>query len=43
MTVALDRTATGNNVQGPAVFLASDAPRYVASAILPVDGGWTAV
>jgi NAD(P)-dependent dehydrogenase (short-subunit alcohol dehydrogenase family) len=28
---------------GPALFLCSDHPRFVTSAVLPVDGGYLAV
>jgi 2-deoxy-D-gluconate 3-dehydrogenase len=34
------RWGTPEDVGGAAVFLASDAARYVSGAILPVDGGW---
>ncbi|MFE0739259.1 SDR family oxidoreductase [Streptomyces sp. NPDC058855] len=34
------RWGTPEDVAGAAVFLASDAARYVSGAILPVDGGW---
>jgi len=34
------RWGTPEDIGGAAVFLASDAARYVTGAILPVDGGW---
>jgi len=36
------RWGTPEDIGGAAVFLASDAARYVSGAILPVDGGWLA-
>ena len=44
-TAILDRIPAGRwgraeDIGGAAVFLASDAARYVSGAILPVDGGW---
>ncbi len=43
----LDRIPAGrwgepDDIAGAAVFLASDAARYVHGAVLPVDGGWLA-
>jgi 2-deoxy-D-gluconate 3-dehydrogenase len=34
------RWGAANDLQGAAVFLASDAAGYLHGAILPVDGGW---
>jgi 2-deoxy-D-gluconate 3-dehydrogenase len=36
------RWGTPGDLAGAAVFLASDAARYVHGAVLPVDGGWLA-
>ncbi len=40
-TVPLQRLGTPADCADVALFLASDAARYVTGAVLPVDGGWS--
>jgi len=41
--VPMRRMANENDMKGVAVFLASDASRYITGTVIPVDGGFTVI
>jgi NAD(P)-dependent dehydrogenase (short-subunit alcohol dehydrogenase family) len=40
--IPMGHPGAADDLVGAAVYLASDASRYVTGAVIPVDGGWTA-
>lgn len=40
---ALGRLAQVNEMGPPVVFMASEASSYITGAVIPIDGGWTAI
>ncbi|MEK7164992.1 MAG: SDR family oxidoreductase, partial [Patescibacteria group bacterium] len=41
--VPLGRMAEADDIKGAAVFLGSDASRYITGTVIPIDGGFTIV
>ena len=39
----MGRMAEHDDIKGVALFLASDASKYITGSVIPVDGGWTMV
>lgn len=40
--IPMGHPGTADDLVGAALYLASDASRYVTGAVIPIDGGWTA-